>query len=108
VGFSTGGEWSLCSDALVQAHNKNDIVLDIPYFGDQKTDLAQDDEMTVGYPRLMLEEIMEGVKAAAKVSPYPIPDDMGFPQMPYYTLAPWAVEYRRNRENPERLKHGGP
>lgn len=107
VDFSTGGEWSLCSDVLAQAYNKKDIVLGIPCFGDRKTGLAQDDELTIGFPRLMLEEIMEGIKATAKVSPYPIPYDMGFPQMPDYTLTPWAVEYRRSRENPERLKHGG-
>jgi len=30
-----------------------------------------------------------------KVAAYPTPFDIGFPQMPDYTLTPRAVEYRR-------------
>ncbi|PIU28890.1 MAG: hypothetical protein COT09_03620 [Candidatus Hydromicrobium americanum] len=94
VHFSTGGEWSLCADAIAQSYISNDIALGMPCFGDRKTALAQEDEVTVAFPYSMYDKILEGMRQTAKVAPYPIPFDITFPQMPDYTLTPWAVEYR--------------
>lgn len=95
VSFSTGGEWSLCSDAIAQSYISQDISLGLPCFGDRKTGLAQEDEVTVAFPYSMYEKILEGMKKTAEVAAYPVPFDIGFPQMPDYTLTPWSVEYRR-------------
>ena len=95
VHFSTGGEWSLCADAIAQSYISNDIALGMPCFGDRKTALAQEDEVTVAFPSSMYDQILEGMRQTAKVAAYPTPFDIGFPQMPDYTLTPRAVEYRR-------------
>jgi uncharacterized protein (DUF169 family) len=95
VNFSTGGEWSLCSDAIAQSYISRDISLGLPCFGDRKTGLAQEDEVTVAFPYFMYEKILEGMKATAEVAAYPVPFDIGFPQMPDYTLTAAAVDYRR-------------
>jgi len=95
VGFSTGGEWSLCADSLAQAYVSQDIALGLPCFGDRKTGLAQEDEVTVALPFSMYDKVVEGMKQTAQVAAYPTPFDIGFPQMPDYTLTTWAAEYRR-------------
>jgi len=95
VHFSTGGEWSLCADSIAQAYISQDIALGLPCFGDRKTGMAQEDEATVSFPFGIYDKIIEGMKRTAEVAPYPIPFDIEFPQMPDYTLTPWAVEYRR-------------
>ena len=95
VGFSTGGEWSLCADSIAQAYVSQDIALGLPCFGDRKTGLAQEDEVTVALPFSMYDKVLEGMKQTAQVAAYPTPFDIGFPQMPDYTLTPWAAEYRR-------------
>jgi len=95
VGFSTGGEWSLCADSLAQAYVSQDIALGLPCFGDRKTGLAQEDEVTVALPFSMYDKVVEGMKQTAQVATYPTPFDIGFPQMPDYTLTTWAAEYRR-------------
>jgi uncharacterized protein (DUF169 family) len=95
VHFSTGGEWSLCADSLAQAYVSQDIALGLPCFGDRKTALAQEDEVTVAFPYTRYDEILDGMRQTADVAAYPTPFDIGFPQMPDYTLTPWAVEYRR-------------
>jgi hypothetical protein len=43
----------------------------------------------------MYDKVLEGMKQTAQVAAYPTPFDIGFPQMPDYTLTPWAAEYRR-------------
>jgi uncharacterized protein (DUF169 family) len=96
VNFSTGGEWSLCADSIAQAYISNDISLGMPCFGDRKTGLAQEDEVTVAFPYSLYDKILGGMRATVGVAPYPIPFDIGFPQMPDYTLTPNAVEYRKN------------
>lgn len=98
VDFSTGGEYSLCADTLADTYNKHDLSLAIPCFGDRKTGLAQDDELTVGFPVTLVPEILEGLRGTAKTAAYPTPFDIGFPQMPDYTLTEWAVQYRRTRK----------
>ncbi|HEK86086.1 MAG: DUF169 domain-containing protein [Candidatus Saccharicenans sp.] len=95
VHFSTGGEWSLCADSIAQAYISQDISLGLPCFGDRKTALAQEDEITVAFPYSLYEKILEGMRKTADVAAYPVPFDIGFPQMPDYTLTPWSVEYRR-------------
>jgi len=95
VNFSTGGEWSLCADSIAQAYITNNISLGMPCFGDRKTGLAQEDEITVAFPFSQYEMILEGMKATEPVAPYPIPFDIGFPQMPDYTLTEKAIEYRK-------------
>ena len=95
VHFSTGGEWSLCADSLAQAYVSQDIALGLPCFGDRKTALAQEDEVTVAFPYSMYDEILDGMRQTADVAAYPTPFDIGFPQMPDYTLTPEAAEYRR-------------
>jgi len=95
VGFSTGGEYSLCADILANAYNKQDISVAIPCFGDRKTAMAQDDELTVAFPVSLVKEILEGLRGTAKTSAYPTPFDIAFPQMPDYTLTEWAVNYRK-------------
>lgn len=95
VNFSTGGEWSLCADSIAQAYVNQDISLGLPCFGDRKTGLAQEDEVTVAFPYFQYEEILKGMEATEKVAPYPIPFDIGFPQMPDYTLTNQAVQYRK-------------
>ena len=95
VGFSTGGEWSLCADSIAQAYVSQDIALGLPCFGDRKTGLAQEDEVTVALPFSMYDKVLEGMKQTAQVAAYPTPFDIGFPQMPDYTLTTWAAEYRR-------------
>lgn len=40
VGFSTGGEYSLCADTLADTYNKQDLSVAIPCFGDRRTGLA--------------------------------------------------------------------
>ncbi|MEN3203197.1 MAG: DUF169 domain-containing protein [Atribacterota bacterium] len=98
VYFSTGGEWSLCADTIAQAYVSQDIALGLPCFGDRKTALAQEDEVSVAFPYSMYDEILEGMRQTAKVATYPTPFDIGFPQMPDYTLTPWAVEYRQKKQ----------
>jgi uncharacterized protein (DUF169 family) len=95
VHFSTGGEWSLCADSVAQAYVSQDISLGLPCFGDRKTALAQEDEITVAFPYSMYETILEGMRRTADVAAYPTPFDIGFPQIPDYTLTPWSAEYRR-------------
>lgn len=95
VEFSTSGEWSLCADSIAQAYISDDVALGLPCFGDRKTALAQEDEVTVAFPHHLYDEILEGMKATADVSAYPIPFDIGFPQMPNYTLTSWAADYRK-------------
>jgi uncharacterized protein (DUF169 family) len=90
VNFSTGGEWSLCADSIAQAYISQDISLGLPCFGE--------DEVTVAFPYSMYDEILEGMKATAKVAAYPIPFDIAFPQMPDYTLTDWAVEFRKRKQ----------
>jgi len=97
MNFSTGGEWSLCADVIAQAYISQDIAVAIPCFGDRKTALAQDDELTVAFPYSLYDGILEGMKATEKVAPYPTPFDIGFPQMPDYTLTPWATKHERKR-----------
>jgi len=97
VSFSTGGEWCLCADSVAQAYVKQDITLGLPCFGDRKTALAQADEVTVAFPYKMYDEIVEGMKATSNVAPYPTPFDIGFPQMPDYTLTEWAAAYHKGR-----------
>lgn len=101
VHFSTGGEWSLCADSIAQSYISQDIALGLPCFGDRKTALAQEDEITVAFPHSMYEQILEGMRKTAKVAAYPIPFDIGFPQMPDYTLTSWSVEYRQKRAKVE-------
>jgi len=98
VQFSTGGEWSLCADAIAQAYVTQDIALGLPCFGDRKTALAQEDEITIAFPYNMYEKILEGIKATAEVAAYPTPFDIAFPQMPDYTLTDWAVKYRQKNK----------
>jgi len=57
--------------------------------------MAQEDEVTVAFPFSLYDEILEGIKATAKVAFYPTTFDIGFPEMTDYTLTQWAVEYRR-------------
>jgi len=95
VEFSTGGEWSLCADSIAQAFVKQDISLCLPCFGDRKTALAQEDEVTVAFPYSLYNEIIGGMKATAEVAAYPTPFDIGFPQMPDYTLTENAAKYSR-------------
>lgn len=95
VNFSTGGEWSLCADVIAQAYTSQDIAVAIPCFGDRKTALAQEDEVTVAFPYRLYEEILDGMKKTAEVAAYPTPFDIGFLQMPDYTLTTWAAEYRK-------------
>ena len=99
VNFSTGGEYSLCADALADAYNKQDISLAIPCFGDRKTAMAQDDELTVAFPASMAQEILEGIRGTAQTAAYPTPFDIGFPQMPDYTLTEWAAAYRKRKKS---------
>jgi len=96
VNFSTGGEWSLCADSIAQAYVSQDISLGMPCFGDRKTGLAQEDEVTVAFPYFLYNKILAGMEATLEVAAYPIPFDIGFPQMPDYTLTPNAVKYRKN------------
>ncbi len=98
VGFTTGGEYSLCADTLADTYTKQDLSLAVPCFGDRKTALAQDDELTVGFPVSLISEILEGLRGTAKTAAYPTPFDIGFPQMPDYTLTSWAVDYRKARK----------
>ena len=95
VEFSTGGEWRLCADSIAQAYVSDDIALGLPCFGDRKTALAQEDEVTVAFPYHLYDEILEGMRATADIAAYPIPFDIGFPQMPDYTLTSWAADYRK-------------
>lgn len=97
VSFSTGGEYSLCADTIAQSFNSQDITIAVPCFGDRKTGLAQDDELTVAFPTRLTEEILEGLRGTSKTAAYPTPFDIGFPQMPDYTLTPWAVGWRAKR-----------
>jgi uncharacterized protein (DUF169 family) len=97
VHFSTGGEWSLCADTIAQSYISQDIALGLPCFGDRKTALAQEDEVSVAFPYKMYDKILEGMSKTAGVATYPVPFDIGFPQMPDYTLTSWAVEYRQKR-----------
>jgi len=57
VHFSTGGEWSLCADSIAQAYISQDIALGLPCFGDRKTALAQEDEVTMAFPYNMYDKI---------------------------------------------------
>lgn len=98
AGFTTGGEYSLCADTLADTYNKQDLSLAIPCFGDRKTGMAQDDELTVAFPTFMTAEILTGLQGTTKTAAYPIPFDIGFPQMPDYTLTDQAVEFRRARK----------
>jgi hypothetical protein len=43
----------------------------------------------------MYDKILEGMRQTVNVAAYPTPFDIDFPQMPDYTLTPWAAEYRR-------------
>lgn len=95
--FSTGGEYSLCADIIAETYTKHDFALAIPCFGDRKTALAQDEELTVAFPADMAQEILEGLVGTAKTAAYPTPVDIGFPQMPDYTLTDWAVAFRRGK-----------
>lgn len=95
VKFSTGGEWSLCADSIAQAYVSQDLALGLPCFGDQKTALAQEDEVTVAFPYRLYDEILDGMKKTAELAAYPTLFDIGFPQMPDYTLTTWAAEYRK-------------
>jgi len=83
---------------VIQAYISQDISLGLPCFGDRKTALAQEDEVTVAFPYSMYDEILEGMKATAKVAAYPVPFDIAFPQMPDYTLTDWAVEFRKRKQ----------
>lgn len=96
VGFTTGGEYSLCADTIADTYNKQDLSVAIPCFGDRKTGLAQDDELTVAFPVSMADEILDGLRGTAKTAAYPTPMDIGFPQMPDYTLTDWSVAYRKS------------
>jgi uncharacterized protein (DUF169 family) len=96
VGFTTGGEYSLCADSIADTYNKQDLSVAIPCFGDRKTALAQDDELTVAFPVSLADEILEGLQGTAKTAAYPTPMDIGFPQMPDYTLTDWAVNFRKS------------
>lgn len=98
VGFTTGGEYSLCADTLANTYNTQDLSVAIPCFGDRKTGMAQDDELTVSFPASMTAEILEGLRGTAKTAAYPTPFDIGFPQMPDYTLTDWSVDFRRQRK----------
>jgi len=98
VNFSTGGEWSLCADSIAQAYTSKDIALGLPCFGDRKTALAQEDEVTVAFPYTLYDEVLEGMKATASVAAYPTPFDISFPQMPDYTLTDWAVAFRKRKQ----------
>lgn len=97
VNFSTGGEWSLCADTIAQSYVKQNISLGLPCFGDRKTAYAQDDEVSIAFPYDMHNEIIAGMKATEDVAPYPVPFDIGFPQMPSYTLTSWAVDYKKKQ-----------
>ena len=83
---------------VIQGYISQDISLGLPCFGDRKTALAQEDEVTVAFPYSMYDEILEGMKATAKVAAYPVPFDIAFPQMPDYTLTDWAVEFRKRKQ----------
>jgi uncharacterized protein (DUF169 family) len=95
--FSTGGEYSLCADTLANTYNTQDLSLAIPCFGDRKTGMAQDDELTVGFPVTLIPEILEGLRGTTQTAAYPTPFDIGFPQMPDYTLTEWAVQFRKRK-----------
>ena len=71
-------------------------------FGDRKTGLAQDDELTVAFPVSLADEILDGLHGTEKTAAYPTPMDIGFPQMPDYTLTDWSVAFRKSmtRRNP--------
>ncbi|GAI19807.1 unnamed protein product, partial [marine sediment metagenome] len=73
VSFSTGGEYSLCADAMAQSYLTKDFSLTIPCFGDRQTAMAMDDELAVCIPASMIGRILEGMKNTQLVSPYPIP-----------------------------------
>lgn len=96
VGFTTGGEYSLCADSIADAYNRHDISVAIPCFGDRKTALAQDEELTVTFPASQAQEILEGLRGTSKTATYPTPVAMGFPQMPDYTLTECAVNFRKS------------
>jgi hypothetical protein len=64
-------------------------------FGDREIAFDQEDEVTVAFPYSMYDKILEGMRQTVNVAAYPTPFDIDFPQMPDYTLTPWAVEYRR-------------
>lgn len=98
VEFSTGGEYSLCADTLANTYVKRDMSVAIPCFGDRKTAMAQDDELTVAFPTSLAPEILEGLRGTAKTAAYPTPFDIAFPQMPDYTLTDWAVAYRQKKQ----------
>jgi uncharacterized protein (DUF169 family) len=102
VGFTTGGEYSLCADTIADTYNKQDLSVAIPCFGDRKTGLAQDDELTVAFPVSLADEILDGLQGTTKTAAYPTPMDIGFPQMPDYTLTDWSVAFRKSmtRRNP--------
>lgn len=80
-----------------ETYTKHDFTLAIPCFGDRKTALAQDEELTVAFPADMAQEILDGLVGTAKTAAYPMPMDIGFPQMPDYTLTDWAVAFRRGK-----------
>lgn len=75
-----------------------DLSVAVPCFGDRKTGLAQDDKLTVAFPVSLIPKILEGLRGTAKTAAYPTPFDIGFPQMPDYTLTGWAVDYRKARK----------
>jgi len=102
VGFTTGGEYRLCADSIADTHNKQDLSVAIPCFGDRKTGLAQDDELTVAFPVSLADETLDGLQGTAKTAAYPTPMDICFPQMPDYTLTDWSVAFRKSmaRRNP--------
>jgi len=99
VSFSTGGEYSLCADILADTYNKQDISVAIPCFGDRKTALVQDDELTAAFPVSLVPEIMEGLRGTSQTAAYPTTFDICFPQMPDYTLTNWAVNYRKAKKS---------
>lgn len=51
----------------------------------------------MAFPADMAQEILDGLVGTAKTAAYPTPVDIGFPQMPDYTLTDWAVGFRRGK-----------
>ncbi|MDY6965468.1 MAG: DUF169 domain-containing protein [Halobacteriota archaeon] len=80
LNFGSSGE-GVCADYIAQPLVTGDPQLAIPCYGDRRFGAAQDEELVMGIPYKMMEDVVEGLEKTSKSGTrYPIPTQLSTPK----------------------------